>query len=280
MSRNLLPFEWKELRRFGISLRTLRYLTLRYILRGSFKRSDGVIFLTRYAHERIISFTGPLKGDVSIIPHGVNERFYTLPRPQLHIDTYSDDHPMRVIYVSNIDNYKHQWKVIEAIGNLRSKTGWPLALDLVGQSTPGAYKCYQNALSVYDPSNQWVKYHQSLQYENLHEIYTNAQIGLFASSCENMPNILLETMAAGLPIVSSDRGPMPEILGDAGIYFDPENPLTIEQSLSTLIGDPDLRIKLSQKSYARAMELTWVRCAFGTFSFLKKIMEDQRTRNI
>jgi glycosyltransferase involved in cell wall biosynthesis len=279
MSRNLLPFEWKELSRFGFSKRALRYLALRYILKLSFKRSDGVIFLTRYAYERINRFTGPLRGSISIIPHGVNDRFFENPRPQSLIDTYTDDQPMRIIYVSNIDNYKHQWKVIEAVGNLRSKTGWPVSLDLVGDSTPSAYEYYLKSLSIHDPGNKWVKYHHTLRYEDLHEVYSRAHIGLFASSCENMPNILLETMAAGLPIVSSDRGPMPEILGDAGIYFDPENPVEIEQALRSLIEAPELRKSLSAKSYKRAKDLTWERCASDTFSFLGKILEVKRTSN-
>ena len=63
-----------------------------------------------------------------------------------------------------------------------------------------------------------------LQYlhDDLHQKYLDADLGLFASSCENMPNILLETMGAGLPIACSNRQPMPEILKNGGEYFDPE----------------------------------------------------------
>ncbi len=64
---------------------------------------------------------------------------------------------------------------------------------------------------------------------------------VFASSCENMPNTLVEAIAAGLPLACSRRGPMHEILGDTGLYFDPESHLSIAEAIRRLIDDPLLR---------------------------------------
>src|ERR1700733_4993398 len=68
MSRNMLPFEFAELRRFGISRETIRLLLLRSTQARSFKAADGVIFLTRYAHDAVLKLTGPINGKVAIIP--------------------------------------------------------------------------------------------------------------------------------------------------------------------------------------------------------------------
>ena len=62
-----------------------------------------------------------------------------------------------------------------------------------------------------------------IPYHELHSEYKDADLGVFASSCENLPIILIEKMASGLPIACSNKGPMPEVLGSAGVYFDPEN---------------------------------------------------------
>ncbi len=83
-----------------------------------------------------------------------------------------------------------------------------------------------------------------------------------------MPNILTETMAAGLPVACSNRGPMPEILGDAGVYFDPEDPQSITTALQRLIASPELRTQLASASFAAAQQYTWRRCADETFHFL------------
>lgn len=268
MSRNLLPFEWRELKRFGWSITTLRLLILKHTQSRTFQRCDGVIFLTDYAKDTVLAITGQLRGKVITVPHGVSSRFFEPPRLQQSINHYSSTRPFRLLYVSIIDQYKHQWYVVEAVAILRQKYKWPLILDLVGPSYPPALHRLKVTLRSYDPDARWVRYQGSLPYNELHRFYTQADIGLFASSCENMPNILLETMAAGLPIASSNRGPMPEILKEAGVYFDPEDPKEIASALESLIVNPELRARLARASYSAAKQYTWHLCAEQTLNFL------------
>ena len=126
--------------------------------------------------------------------------------------------PYKILYVSIIDQYKHQWHVVNAVNILR-KEGYPICLDLVGPSYSPALRRLNSTIEKVDPLGQWVSYQNEIPSMNYIKRYANADLGLFASSCENMPNILLEMMASGLPIVSSDRGPMPDILLDGGLYF-------------------------------------------------------------
>ena len=113
------------------------------------------------------------------------------------------------------------------------------------------------------------------------KIYSNYRLNLktglivFASSYENMPNILLEGMAAGLPIACSSLGPMPEVLGDAGVYFHPEDPDDIARALNELIDSPDLRAQLARAAFDRAQKYSWKRCANETFDFLAEIAHMQ-----
>ena len=87
-----------------------------------------------------------------------------------------------------------------------------------------------------------------------------------------MPNILLETMAAGLPIACSNRGPMPEVLGDSGLYFDPEQPMEIFNALETLINNPQLRLEKANASFVEVQKYSWSSCANETFSFLDDVV--------
>jgi glycosyltransferase involved in cell wall biosynthesis len=116
-----------------------------------------------------------------------------------------------------------------------------------------------------------VRYLGRIPHSELHARYAGADLCLFASTCENMPNILLEGMASGLPIACSDRGPMPEVLGDAGVYFDPEKPDEIARALRELIESPELRTKLAQSSFERVRRYSWRRCADETFKFLAEV---------
>ena len=100
MSQNLLPFKMHELRRYGWSLRTLKMLLLRVTQSRSFRQTNGVIFLTKYARDVVLIVTGKLRGHTCIIPHGLNPRFNRPPKVQLAIADYDDEHPYRVLYVS------------------------------------------------------------------------------------------------------------------------------------------------------------------------------------
>ena len=176
----------------------------------------------------------------------------------------------RLLYVSSIDQYKHQWHLIEAVSFLR-KQNIPVKLDLVGPAFPPALMRLNAAITKFDPENTWVRYHGAVPYEELNNLYAQADLGVFASSCENMPIILLEKMASGLPIACSNRGPMPEVLGNAGLYFDPERPTEIMHSLRKYIESPDLRSEKASNSIARCQQYSWSRCADETFTFLAKI---------
>jgi len=268
MSRNMLPFDWGELLRYGLSFLTLKLTFLRITQSRTYSYSDGIVFLTHYAKNGVQRVTGALSGMTAVIPHGMNNRFINPPRNQRAIEEYSTRTLYRILYVSIIDQYKHQWHVVEAVAMLRAQTGWPLALDLVGPSYPPALKRLDRCLREFDPKHEWVYYHGAVAYDKLHSIYANADLGVFASSCENMPNILLETMAAGLPVASSDKGPMPEILGDAGVYFNPEKPDSIVAALKHLIRSAELRAELAQVSYEKAKGYSWDRCSRDTFRFM------------
>ncbi len=272
MSRNMLPFEWNELKRYGWSLFTLKLLLLRLTQSRSYKKTDGLIFLTDYARHGVFKVTGQLPCKVLIIPHGLNPRFNRAPKKQYPISDYSEANPYRVLYVSTIDQYKHQWSVVEAISALRCE-GFPVVLDLVGSARPPALKRLKQVIDRLDSNRSWVRYHGTLPFGDLHYSYEQADLGLFASSCENMPNILLEKMASGLPIACSNRGPMPEVLGSGGVYFDPEQSAEIACALRDLITSPQLRSELAELNYQHAQRYSWKRCAAETVEFLALIAQ-------
>ena len=272
MSRNMLPFEWRELRRYGWSLTACKLVLLRWTQAHSFRNTQGLIFLTRYAQDVVTKAIGATALQSVIIPHGVNARFFHPPRGHHRVD-FTPGEPCRILYVSIVSPYKHQWVVVDAVAQLHDM-GIPVALDLIGPPAEGMGRL-QDAIRRADPEGAYISYRGAVPYESLEKHYAAADIGLFASSCENMPNILLEGMAAGLPMACSRLGPMPEILGDAGEYFDPLDSADIARALHRLIALPELRIRLAQAAFDRAQHYSWDRCAKDTFDFLAQIAQEQ-----
>lgn len=277
MSRNLLPFEFRELRRYGVSWMAVKLLLLRLLQSRSMRKANGVIFLTEYARKTVGAVVKSIDGMVEIIPHGMNSRFDFSPKTQFNIDSYSDKNPYRIIYVSVVEPYKHQWNVVEAVAKIRQE-GMPVFLDLVGPAHEPSLRQLNRVIEKFDPMGEWVKYHGAVDYKELNQFYATADLGIFASSCENMPNILVETMASGLPVACSNRGPMREILGDSGLYFDPEDISDIASCLSAYLCDPELRAQKAGASYVDSKRYSWRLCAERTFRFLCKVTESRVNR--
>lgn len=267
MCRNMLPFQSVERRRYGWSFGRLRLELLRVLQTGAFSDADGTIFLTQFARSHVLNRLHKTPKRITVIPHGVNARFAS---PERKSRESTSIEPRRILYVSTVNAYKHQWHVCEAMALLRGQ-GLNVELHLVGGGVEPALSRLKATIRRLDPEEEWICYHGLIPFDSLYEHYHLADAFVFASSCENMPNILLEAMAAELPIACSNRGPMPEILGEYGSYFDPENPNSIARAVGELIQDRLGGIAMAQKAQKRAREYSWEQCASSTFTFLHEV---------
>jgi glycosyltransferase involved in cell wall biosynthesis len=266
MPQNLLPFESSELQRYRGSRQFVRLKLLRKLLCDSIRSADGVLFLSAYQKQKISQTVGRLPSYLAVIPHGVNRCFLLPPRSRAD----ESSAPFKILYVSIIDWYKHQWNVAEAVGHLR-RSGLPVELELVGPHYRPALLRLLQSLKALDPNDAFIRYVGVVPYAELPKYYSNADLFVFASSCESLPCILLEAMASGLPIACSNRGSMPELLADSGEYFDPEKPEDIAAALDRLIRDSQLRGQRAAAAFARAGNYTWERCAQETLRFLSSV---------
>lgn len=264
MSRDMLSYEPGVIELFGFSRARLRLMLLRYMQNRSLRAADGAIFLTRYAAKIIQQSCGDLPS-IAYIPHGVGAAF----RQSQQVNNWPEEgeRPIRCIYISNAEMYKHQWVVVKAISLLR-KRGNNLTLSLVGGGKGPALQLLQGAIAVSDPSGVFVEQLAFLPQQELPNHLAQADLFIFASSCENMPNTLVEAMAVGLPIACSNRGPMPEVLADGGVYFDPEDADSIADAIEQIIQSPALRLAIAQRAKALSQQYNWKRCADETLAFV------------
>ena len=165
--------------------------------------------------------------------------------------------------------------MIEAIYLLRSK-GYLLKIDLIGPSTPPGLAELDKALAKFDKKGLWATNRGRVSYEEISDEYLKSDLGVFASSCETFGMILLEKMAIGLPVACSNMSSMPEILQDGGLYFNPEDPLSIADAIELYLLNPNLRAEKSLRSIELAHNYSWGKCAQSTFSFLEKIAREYK----
>lgn len=272
LSQDMLSYEPGVMRYFGFGYERLRLLAILWLQNTAFRRAAGVIFLTQYTGSLIQKSCGSLQR-VAYIPHGVSDKFRSTQ--PLRPWPLTNDRPIRLLYISPVLQYKHQWQVVKAVGLLR-KFGYNLNLTLLGGGSGAAQRQLNAQVAESDPEKQFVKQVGSIPYDAIPGYLADTDIFIFASSCENMPVTLLEAMASGLPIACSDRGPMPEVLEDAGEFFDPEDPESIAAALEILLVDSEMRQQLASCAKALSERYSWARCASETWSFIVKTYKETK----
>lgn len=260
ISHNLLPFSWKNILNsngFGFKV---KLLIIRYIQLWTFQNTNGVIFISQFA-KKIISQHFKKTIPNIVIPSGINIDFFT-PQENHFKEPY-------ILYVSTFFEYKHQKEILQAYRLLVSKNVKVPKLIFVG-SNQGAYGDECKSLCNQLGLNDYVIFKGNIPYSELPSIMQHSSINLFASDCENCPNILLEYLASRRPILCSNFEPMPEFGKDFVTYFDPTNPTDladkIEVSLNSLTPIPDQSMVQIKDLY------NWNFAANEMKSFLKSLL--------
>ncbi|MCW7493177.1 glycosyltransferase [Leptospira sp. 2 VSF19] len=271
MSQNMLLYEWREMARYGFSSGFLRLFFLFFLQSYSFIRSKSILFLTEYAKNTITKKLRLNPDKSVVIPHGINDRFSeSAHKPK----TLAKKDSFDLLYVSFIGMYKHQWKVVEAISSLRDM-GYDLKLTLVGNVVDTmAGNLLKASLEKYDPKREFVNHKLNIGYEEIHKEYKDADLFIYASSCENMPMILMEAMRSSLPILSSKMGPMPEILGEAGEYFDPTNATDLVKKIDLVLKSKERLGEMAEIAYQKSLAFTWKNTQKLTFSYFMKVYRE------
>ena len=105
----------------------------------------------------------------------------------------------------------------------------------------------------------------------LQELYKNAFCLVLPSFYEGFGIPILEAMDKGCPVISSDKSSLPEIGGDAALYFDPRDSDQLVSQLNNLKNHPDLRNTLITHGKQRVKLFSWQKCAIETLKLLKEI---------
>lgn len=263
MFRNMIPFDPVALARITLGLQKVRNFILKRVMLRSMANADLTIFISDHARRTIEALTRV--GNPVTIPHGINEAFrthaQTLLRPAwLPTGEY-------LLYVSRFDVYKHQFEVASAFAALPSDLASRYKLLLVGERDEvlvrnvtelARNKGLEEQILVVGP----------VAYADLPPAYHHATVNLFASSCENCPNILLEALGAGRPVLSSDVMPMPEFGVDAVDYFSPTDPKSICDALLRVLRDESHRNELAASAIRRSADFDWANTSQKTWQHI------------
>jgi glycosyltransferase involved in cell wall biosynthesis len=271
LSQDLLSYEPNIMAMYPLGAEKARLLAILLIQNLAFRRAIGTIFLTNYAAKVIQSSCGRLK-TTAIIPHGVDDRFRNVNGT---IEWRSDSSSVRCVYVSPIVLFKNHVNVVRAFEILRNR-GKKVDLILAGTGTGIAKDRLIKQIDLSDPNRGFIKELGAVSYEWMPQLLSEAEIFVFASSCETFGITLLEGMSAGLPIACSSRSSLPETLENGGIYFDPASPASIAEAIEELLDNRDIRIRVAMRARELSEKYTWEQCSNSTFGFIADLARQTR----
>lgn len=172
-----------------------------------------------------------------------------------------------VLFVSTLEPRKNVIGVLNAFA-LAVDRGYTGRLVLVGH-WGWRTESIRQALET-SRVNDRIIHLDYVERRRLASLYRTADALLFPSWLEGFGLPLLEAMACGTPVITSDRSAMPEVAGPAAVYVDPADPSAIASALMTLIEDPERRRALSQAGRRRAALFSWDDAAAATAQVLRQ----------
>jgi glycosyltransferase involved in cell wall biosynthesis len=261
--QNVLPLLPDQCRRYPRGYIRARLAFLGGLLKRGMARADSVIFISRFGRDLAAKQDPGLADKSTVIYHGISERFRRHAAWPARLAPGTE----YILYTSILDVYKCQVEVIEAYHRLRQLRETREHLMLAGPAYPPYERRVMQAirdLKLVD----WVHHLGDVPIDELPGLYQHAKLFVFASLCENCPTIVLEAMASSVPMALSNRPPMPELAGNAALYFDPQSSHDMASCMARLLDDAVLAHELVERARRRSMTFSWDEASRQTLEVL------------
>jgi len=242
------------------------------VSQAGIRRVAAVITVSESSRRDLLRFTDFKPSRVHVIPEGVSERF----RPP---DSQDGDHPKwaegrrpRILHVGHCGVYKNIEGILRSIALLVRRLGPQVLFVKVG----GPFTQSQLALIARLGLERHVQHLGRVPAKDLPGVYADADLVLMPSLHEGFGLPVLEAMACGTPVIASNQGSLPEVVGDAGLLVEPTDVEAIAAAAERLLTDAELRADLRMRGLERARTFTWERTARETLAVYEKVHEENR----
>jgi alpha-1,3-rhamnosyl/mannosyltransferase len=241
-------------------------LGYRTLLEPALRRADAVIVDSDAVARELLHLAPRLEDRVRTIPLAVDSSFRPGQRTPGFLERLGL--PDRfLLSVGVLEPRKNHVAAVRALAHLH-EAGERVALVIAGRTGWG----WQDPLAAPDLERlrPWVEIRRDVAAADLVELYGRALALVYPSFGEGFGLPVLEAMACGCPVVTSDRSALPEVGGDAALYASPEDPGAIAAQLLRVLRDPDLAKDLVARGTCRAAEFTWRQTAERTLAIYEE----------
>jgi glycosyltransferase involved in cell wall biosynthesis len=243
----------------------LRMFYIMKILPRMMRRLTRVLSISASTRSDLKDYAGVNPENIRVIYNGADLDCYHPGDAELALHALQEKLPIPdryILYVSRLEHPgKNHVRLIQAFAELKKTDTIPQKLVLVGGRWNGA-EMIDQAVADNGLEND-VIFPGFVGAEMLPDLYRAADLFVFPSLFEGFGIPVLEAMASGTPVCASRASSIPEVLGDAGLLFDPESVEDMVSAMRLMLNEPDLLANLKQKGIERASSFTWDKSALG-----------------
>jgi len=236
----------------------------------SLRTADGLITISEFSAQAIRKRFGLDAGKIKVTPLGLNRIFET-PASAVEVAAIRrrlDLSGEFLLFVGALEPRKNCPALIEALALVHEKH-IRLPLVIAGRSG-GDEAAVQRAIEKRG-LRAWVRRPGYLEDIEIRALYHAATALVFPSLLEGFGLPLLEAMACGLPAVVSGVSSLPEVGGEAAVYFRPEDPENMAAMILRVLNDVPLRTSLCDRGPKRARDFSWRKNAESALDFYRTV---------
>lgn len=235
----------------------------RTMLKLATRKARKIIAISEHTRQDLVRRLGVPERKVQVIYEAAPPMYAEPISPEFLASTRRNfDLPERfILYVGALKQHKNLERLLEAHAALHAK-GWKEPLVLVGHFDWKAVRLMAKLKQAIQEGR--ARYLGELPKSNLPALYRLATLFVFPSLYEGFGLPPLEAMASGTPVAVARATSLPEVVGEAGLTFDPYSVSEMADAMEKLLSSDGLRARLSQAGREQSARFSWARCAEQT----------------
>jgi glycosyltransferase involved in cell wall biosynthesis len=248
---------------------TLNKLFLRLSMGRFLARADAIVVPSEATKTDALRYFRLPMEKLHVIPYGVDQRFFGVDDGAVQVVRQRYRLPDAfVLSVGTIEPRKNLSRLLDTYLQLRAQ-GITMPLVLVGRKGWRSQEFLKRLEAA--QLGQAVRLLGFVDDADLPALYAAATVFVYPSLYEGFGFPVLEAMAAGTPIVSSNAASLPEVVGDAGLLVSPYDIDGLAEAIKNIISRSDIRVPLGEAGRRQAQQFTWSATARATLRVYEAI---------
>ena len=243
----------------------------RFMIGHACRDSSAVIVVSEFTKRELMSEFDVPEEKIHVIYNGVHDAFFTPPEDSLtrsFKERYGITDPY-ILYTGSVKPHKNVAVLIKALALLRKQQRVQLVMTGENSSLNKELAGLIDRFHIKDSIIETGR----ISEPDLRAAYQSAAAVVLPSFYEGFGLSMIEAMASGIPVIGARTSSIEEIVGDAGLLFDPRDADELHRHLVKILEDAELRAALQRKGNIRAAQFTWQHTIERTINVYQEVMK-------